>query len=439
MNSPTAAWLTRSAARYPNTSSLVFAAATFRAARSPRCTAAQLHGELTIVAPGAAPSIQQVRAAVAVVSSKKTYPPVHSSALAVGRRWLVFSSVFASAVSPLSSVGRRSLALVRRAAVVIGLHHAAECESFARVIVSARWLALQLGCTVSQAGVIIHDLEACGVLRNPKLLRDHRTRAFRYRSPYGASRFVRLVFADDIANLVRGVTPEPGTMGDVLLAAGSPVWGLADDLPHRGGVYSTLLADTAQPLVRAWRAAVADPLPGVPVRDGWSDTLRQAATDMLAALQPASMGGAQAGRQATSRGWLAGRPADESVADWLAGVASLAGLDVVAGRRMAEAATERRARRKAADQATGGRRVWRTPEEFTRELLSRVGARPTTLAEAKPWLLALAEAWASVGARATIAQTAAVTVGTERVLVTAGMPPVAAHTAAARLTGGGVV
>lgn len=414
-------WLTRSRERYPDSDSLLYALATYAVANSPRpVTATHLHRQTRIVLGDQAPSLNRVRRALDATTRHQVEHGTWTtpSTLAGGRVVSVWLIIFALAVSAYPSIPQRRLALARRAAIIIGLHHHDEAADFARVIVSARWLAVQLASSIAQAAVVIDDLNAAGVLRHEKKLRDGRTRSFKLRPPHHArTEWAQLLFGDEVARLAAGEQPAPGSLGDVILAAASPYWQLGD-VPHRGA-YATALADAARPRLAEWRAAVA----ALPAADFPNRPAMLAEVNRLVAdLHPGAHGGPAAGRQKPLRDWLASRPADTGLAVWLGGLPGAADVAERHTALRAAAARDRRARRAAADAAVGGRRRWLNPEEWAAGFLQAAGNPPTGVEQVEVWLVKLRGGWLKLaGTQRTLARATAVKQGVAVLLTRAGV------------------
>ncbi|WP_017794040.1 hypothetical protein [Leucobacter salsicius] len=408
---PLRAWLAGAAHRYPSGDALLYAAVAWAGARMPDLSPVDLYYAQKIVLKNESFSLASVRAAAARLAAERAAAHSLPATARAARQMLGL------AVAPHPGVGQRRQEIVRRAIVVIGLTWVAEAarlETMTHIIVSSRWLATQLGTSQQNALNVINILKREGILCGEKLLRDGRTRAFRLRALYRPERYAaELAWAGDADELVAWVTsgtaPTPGSLADALAAAGSPVW------THAGaavsGSWPTAVRDAMMPRAREARQI------GRELRDPKRATRRRralAADLELLAAWPKAIGAPA--RPSVARGWLAGRAADQPMTDWLAEVAQRSGAKAAADERRAVADAARRAGRKAADQATGGIRAYRTPEEVAVEVLQRIGDAPTVLAEVKPWLGQVADAWAQIGSKATLAQRSALRAGVSGVL-----------------------
>ncbi|GAA1620939.1 hypothetical protein [Leucobacter chromiireducens] len=408
---PFRTWLAGAAHRYSTREALLYAACAWAGARMPDLSAVDLYYAQKIVLKGDAFSLSSVRAAVARLAAERS--SVHSlpAPARAARR------VVALAIVPHNMVAKGRQEIVRRAITVIGLTwiaEAARCETMTHVIVSSRWLAGQLGTSQQNALNVIKILRQEGILVGEKKLRDGRTRAYRLRHLYRPERLAgELAWAADADQLVawvtEGVAPTPGSLADVLASAGSPVFTHPGAAVH--GAWLTALRDAMTPRAREARQIAKE------LRHPKQATRRRRAlaSDLeLFQAWPKMLG--SPARPAAARAWLADRPAEQPMVEWLAGVAEATGAAAAADERKLAADAARRANRREADRVTGQIRSYKTPEEVAVAVLQRVGAAPETEGDAKAWLGQVAGAWAQIGDRASLAQKSALRSGVAGVL-----------------------
>ncbi len=426
-------WLASAAHRYSaSRSQLLYASCAYYAARSSAPSAAELHRAMRIVWGDQSFSLSSVRAALSQLAMARGSGPSLSAPRAAAARTL------ALVMAPHDGVAKRRQGIVRRALAVIGMTSIAEaqrCETMQYVIVSSRWLALRLGVTQQGALQVVNVMKSAGLLTSEKLLRDQRTRAFKLRVLSHAERLAaELAWADDVSELLAFVTtgaaPTAGSVADVVAGADSAVW-LHEGTP--GGAWTQALREAMLPRAKEARTVGRDVAAALGTRRG-----RQIGRELESlAGWPSRLGSPQ--KSAVARAWLAERPADRPMVEWVAEVAEGSGAAAAAAERKAAADAARRANRRAADAATGGVRSYRTPEETAVAVLQRIGDRPADLDEAQGWLGQVADAWGSIGDRATLAQRAAMREAVRRVLVGAGMADDRAQVAADRVTGARMV
>ena len=385
----------------------------------------------TVVQNANIPLTLSVRKSTTIASEVQAYHSSFSTLPAGGRAAAACRDLLCGLVADWSSipVGRRRLA--RRAAAVVGLAYAREVGKFESIPLSARFVAVRVGCSPATGARLLNDLVAVRFLRPTKLMRDGRTRTFKVRA-VGSSQLAKLAalaLADDAAALAGwlagGERPAAGSVADVVAAAGSPAW-LAAGVPD--GAFVAALADAGAGLARRRLADVMSA--GAAAED-----LRMPMREFRQLFRKKEMG--LPDRPAAARAWLEGRPAGVSFLDWLD---SQPGADEArAAFEAAEAdrLREARQRRKAADAAAGRKRKYVAPEEWAGLLLARCGGRPTTPAELPAWLAEVQALWAKQGSKHTTARRSAVVRAVRRVAELAGASEAAAGKAAERVVAEG--
>lgn len=240
-----------------------------------------------------------------------------------------------------------------------------------------------------------------------------------------------MIYERDVAQLLayveHGTIPDADSVADVLASASSPMWSAEGTVR---GAWAVALADAALPGARAGRTV------GQRLASGTNATRKQRQVggefcEPVKWLAAGNHGGPQ--KRGAARAWLAARPVEQSMVDWLGELADSSGAQAAWEERAAAVARERRAARKAADVATGGARSWRTPEEFAVMVLGRVpGGAPVDLETAREWLGLVADAVSQISGKISLAQADALRAGVARVLVRAGLDPEKAAAAAHR-------
>lgn len=300
------------------------------------------------------------------------------------------------------------------------------------MIVALTWLARQLGCTQPFAWQAIKDLQAAGLICNPKKLRDNRATVYTLRpARTNADSVAAQVFAEDVVALAHGTAAPVGSLADVIRAAPSSAWLHPQaEVPHRGA-WCTALREAAS-------AVVVEALSGYRDVGGAGNPMVRAASELRGRLVADRFGGTSKNERRRVLDWLASRPEDVGFVAWMRGLGESSGAHAAAEERETGERKVRRSWRAAGDAATGGRRGWREPEEVVLEVINRAtgGAPlPTTPGEARQWAEQLAAVWPQAEQCATTSQVDAGRRAIRGAMVRAGLEPDRAAAVADRISG----